>query len=515
MTTPKENPLQNKTLKTIDSLFGFIFKIGEVLFDYVTILFEVIGQIGNIGINVFFKYIFGFFASIFKLFEKLLSKIFSFFLLLLKPFNGLFKFLYNFANDVYNMFFEILKQIIIQFDNITQYIIGFFIFLVCTVYYFVYKKDEKEDTNARNNENATNFLEFLKFSSVFGFIYNIIKGGFSKIFNMIKTIIRLFAIIFYSIFVGITSIGINMAFFKKIKTDIDTYINEKILDHPFIRFIGYILFYIPCMLSIVLYRFITSTWNMFYEKISHFNDPIMENKNGDENGATKLISDFFKKIAPIIEFIKNIYNQIRSHFNIWDLSRFSFAYVIISSFIYILFLYKLYFWGSDDLTKIAGDNHLYYYFIMTYLLFIGPIVYILLKLPQQSFTGLIILAFSSISLLLMYVSNYYINYNKSVGMDETPEQESDRNTYNMLFVIYSAIVVFFVNFKILKPNFDQSTILWYTLFNLFFIVALIGYSVSYKIKLTNRLNKKAQKYEIPSSNNIKNVFIPETTSYVK
>jgi len=254
---------------------------------------------------------------------------------------------------------------------------------------------------------------------------------------------------------------------------------------------------------------------MLYKKMSNFSDPIIEGKDETEkeNNNTKLLYKLFETIAPVIEIIKKIYNQIYSHFNLWDLSSLRFAYVIISCLIYVLFLYKLYFWGSDDLTKIAGNNHLYYYFIVTYLLFIGPIVYILLKLPQQSFTGLMILAFSFISLLLMYVSNYYMNYNKSVGMEETPEQESDRNTYNMLFVMYSAIIVFFVNFKILKPNFDESTILLYTLLNVFFIAVLIGYSISYKIKLTNRLNKKAQEYEPPPPNAINAILKPEMTTY--
>lgn len=494
MTIPKENPLQNKTLQSIDSLFGFIFKIGEIIFDYITILFEVIGQIGNFGINSFFKYIIGFFASIFKIFENITVYLFSF----LNPFKGLFKWLFDYVNYIYNLCIEVIKPLTTQYDNIdniSQYIIGFFIFLSCSVYYFVYKKNENNKkvdtaaTTARKNKEAIIFLEYLQFSRVFGKIFSVIKGVF-----------RFFAIVVYSIFIG---------FFSICPTLLDYY-------KKYGETSNFIYFIVKCIIMFFysIYVFVTSTYEMLYKKLTHFNDPILE----EGKDSTDIIFIFFELILlPIIEIIKKYYDQIYSHFNLWDLwdfSQYRFAYVIISSFVYVLFLYKLYFWGSDDLTKIAGNNHLYYYFVMSYLLFIGPIVYILLTLPQQSFTGLIILAFSFISLLLMYVSNYYMNYNKSVGMNETPEQESDRNTYNMLFVMYSAIIVFFVNIKILKPNFDQSTILFYTLLNLFFIAVLIGYSISYKIKLTNRINKKAQQYEPPPpSNAIKAILTPEMTSY--
>jgi len=275
-----------------------------------------------------------------------------------------------------------------------------------------------------------------------------------------------------------------------------------------------LIVYVPFSILVCLYNFGGSFLKIFHAKLSNYSGPIMD----DTLTSTKIIKDTIRNIIdtikPVIDFIKYYYDLVYRHFNsIWDMSWVSFIYLIVSGILYVGFLYKLYFWGSDDLTKIAGDNHLYYYFVISYLFFILPTVYTLLKLPQQSYQGLIMMAFSFVSMLVMYVSNYYMNYRKSVGMDETAEQQSDRNTYNMLFVIYSAVIVFFVNFKLLRPNFDQSTILLYTLLNLCFIAALIGYSISYKIKLTNRLNKAAQPPATPPPNAENGILTPDMTAY--
>lgn len=496
MTT--ENPLQNKTFKSIDRFFEFIFKIGEVIFQYITILFEVIGQIGNIGITAFFKYIVGFIIGIIKSIEKILIRIFSIFKPLNKIFEWFFTFVYKIVYKAYDMFFEVIKPIIMQFDNTSQYIIGFFIFLACSVYFFVYNKNEDitegKKTDAINTLQTINIFQYLQFSAFFG-----------KIYSVIKYVFKFFAIIVYSIIIGLFS-SINIyEIFKKSNIDLNNYLQKNLAPESNFKMIIFILLYFPFFIFRVLYTFISSSWEIFYNKLSNFfSKPILE-----EEGNI-----FTKIIKPVIEFINKIYNNIQNHLNIiWEMPQISFLYVIISCVVYMVFLYQLYFWGSDDITKISGNNHLYYFFIISYFFFIAPLVYTLLKIPNQAFMGLIILTLSSISLLLMYVANYYINYHKSVGVDETPEQQSDRNTYNTLFVIYSAIIVFFVNFKILRPNFDKSTILFYILLNLFFIVALIGYSVSYKIKLTNRINKAATNTETPPPNVINSILKPEMTTF--
>lgn len=491
------DPLKNKTFQAVDSFFGFIFKIGEIIFDYIVILFEVFGQIGNLGIKAFFKYIIGFFTAILKFFEKtvvtILKKIY-------KPFKGLFVFLWNLFYKIYRAFIEILQPFLEQFDNVTQYVIGFFIFVTCSVYYFLYRKNEDDAATAGKNAESINILEGLTLSSVLGKIYNTVWWFF-----------KIIPILIYCVLIGLFSI-------EPRKTINEIFVDNKIELQPqqnvFTTLIVIIIVIIPLFIINCLYKFGSSFLKIFHAKLSNYSGPIIDDTLVSTKTKDAILGVILKYVTPIIEFIKYYYDLVYRHFNsIWDMSWVSFIYLIVSGILYVGFLYKLYFWGSDDLTKIAGDNHLYYYFVTSYLFFILPTVYTLLKLPQQSYQGLVIMAFSFISMLVMYVSNYYMNYRKSVSMDETAEQQSDRNTYNMLFVIYSAVIVFFVNFKLLRPNFDQSTILLYTLLNLCFIAALIGYSISYKIKLTNRLNKAAQPPATPPPNAENGVLTPDMTAY--
>lgn len=480
-----------KTLQAADGFFNFIFKIGEALFYYIVILFEIIGQIGNFGIKNFLVYIVGFFATIVWVIEKIFSALFAPFK---KTVNTIWKF-------IYKLFGRVLQTFFTETSALTQYITGFVVFLSIAVYYFLYRKNEDEAATEGKTAQALKILEGFEFGAIWGTIWRFFARTF-------KTA----AIVVYSLFIGLLS----MELYTTMK-DSYNWILNKSKEHEDNKFVSNMIFYfgllfvfLPMTIYGWLSKFVFAFFAMYREKMRNFDAPILDESRG---GVSAFLYKIFNFIAKIAAFFKYYFDIVYNHFAaVRKMSWLSYMYVILSGFVYIGLLYKLYFWGGDAITAAAGENHLYYYLIASYLFFIGPLIYLLLKLPQQSLNGLILVSVAFISMLVMYVSNYYMNYRKSVGMEETPEQESDRNTYNILFVIYSAIIVFFVNFKILSPEFNQSSILLYTLLNLCFICALIGYSVSYKIKLTNRLNKAAVKTPTPPPKTENGVLTTDMTT---
>ena len=489
--------VQNKTLQAADGFFNFIFKIGEAIFYYIVVLFEAIGQIGNFGIKNFLIYIVGFFAAIISIFEIIISGLFS---TILSPLKKLVLWA---APLLYKLFAEVIRPFFTETSSLSQYITGFVVFLSGTVYYFLYRKNEDEAATAGKTAEAIKILEGIEFGSVWG-----------KIGGVFRTAFKYILIVAYSLFIGLFSMKL-LSTAKESYTTIEETSNDLKDLRPILAKVvfvfGLIFVLIPMTLFGWISNFVFGFLGMYSEKMRNFDGPILD----ENNTVSVILTKFMGYISKVVEFFKYYFDIFYEHFaTVKNMTWLSMAYVILSSFVYVGLLYKLYFWGSDPITRAAGENHMYYYLIASYLFFIGPLVYLLLKLPQQSLNGLILMSVAFISMLVMYVSNYYMNYRKSVGMEETPEQESDRNTYNMLFVIYSAIIVFFVNFKILSPSFNtsSSSIFLYTLLNLCFIAALIGYSVSYKIKLTNRLNKAATPPPTPPPPQENGVLTPEMTA---
>jgi hypothetical protein len=89
----------------------------------------------------------------------------------------------------------------------------------------------------------------------------------------------------------------------------------------------------------------------------------------------------------------------------------------------------------------------------------------------------------------MYITQTAMN--KNTIYQTTPEQMSDKTVFNILFFVYSAIVVFYINVKLMSPEFNPVNMFYYIIMHAMFIAALVYYSVSYKLKLRNRIEKSS------------------------
>lgn len=462
MTT--ESSTNNNTLQKTDLFFSFIFKIGEIIYYYIVILFQVIFNIGFGFFKFFLKYIFGFFKYLFSFVENIFTVLFSTVLL---PFKIIFLWFFKNLYILFNIFIKPLFNI----NNVIKnYILGFIIFLILIVYYNFYNK--YKDT-ADFNKSQLNI-----FTIIFSFFYN--TGSI---------IFKTFSILAISILLSL------LQSYKEIKTNFNNLENPSTFNKIF--------YVIQIIFGGEIYYFFKNYLINIYNKFNNFNTNIIDNNVMNlfyYFYQFSIVRYLYNFILKCYSFFINLLQIIFEHFtSIFDMTLINFIYIIFTILLFLGILYKLYIDKEDN------NYNFYYYLFFSYIIFIIPFINILFNHASHIFK-FIILCFSIvfISLLNMVISSYYINSHKILGENETEKQYSDKIIYNTIFIFYIIVIIFFINFKILSKdtliNITSKNIIIFSVLNILFMIYLLVYSINYKNKLTNRINKQSLQKEISPDN---------------
>jgi hypothetical protein len=193
-------------------------------------------------------------------------------------------------------------------------------------------------------------------------------------------------------------------------------------------------------------------------------------------GATAAASGFFKTA---IEWL----NTAARHFAAFrGMDIMSSFYILFSSIFFICLMFYMYYKQSQQS---------YYLFLLVALaLFIAPTVQHIWRNGaqiQNSAAKLILVFGSVISLLLMHITHSFMESSERFNI--LKEQQGDRTIFDIIFVFFSAILVFYVNFTLLRPNFSNPDMLnFIMLIHFVFIMGMLIYAIAFKIKLRNRLD---------------------------
>lgn len=141
------------------------------------------------------------------------------------------------------------------------------------------------------------------------------------------------------------------------------------------------------------------------------------------------------------------------------------------------------------------EKQIYDYFTLFYVIVMLPTLYKIFTGVDNTdgtgggtlYKGIIAFALGMVSLIIMYYS-----YNFTLKMDDyspTPEQMTSKTYFDVLFLIYIAFVAFFVNVRLLSSSFDMARLDMFINTYFVFLIAILYYAVSYKVKLRNRIDK--------------------------
>jgi hypothetical protein len=227
------------------------------------------------------------------------------------------------------------------------------------------------------------------------------------------------------------------------------------------------------IIKILLWQFITNPSKPFFGNESEIDSLFKASGLGDiTDSATKFFTPAFSTASAIAAFFSDHFMRI------WFTDTAEFTFLITSSILFILYLAYAYFNPRNQNT--------YYLAFTLYVLFMAPMFYKMRGGADMTKTVLLFLG-GIISIIMLYIGNDAMS--KSKNYDPTPEQQSNKNIYNILFLVYSAILVLFVNIRLLSPQYKESSSFLYIIVHAVFILALLCYSVSYTMKLRNRISK--------------------------
>lgn len=475
--------------KYIFAFFSYLYSLLIVLYEYFSVFFSVFQAILIQIKNIIWTILTEIYNKVYVIF-KFLYDIFIY---------PIFYPIYKLIRPIIKTFFENIKKIIVDFvtpfleNQIYWYILGFFIYIIGVVYF---NSDKTQATKSFTNDNPYSFFNYL---NPLNWIRSI--GKFFYIF--IFTIMFLFYSFFYTFSSSDTYSDLYNNFDKALR-NIVIYIAASLSIIAFIYMIGdqntlknmkfkttfiilfCIFFFFGMFFDKVVEIFFNTGGNFFVLIQNFFSRGELfpkDEPNPLNNKITEIMDDINKVFLPITSFIEDLFKKLNQNFSIITTMDIPHIMYVITSFI-LLLIYLFYSFIHPEHTF-----NLYLFVFFLFIFFISPIFYRLNSNPFDIVKSVIVLGLGIVSMFTMYVTQ--TSMGKNTVYQSTPEQHSDKTIFNILFLVYSAIIVFFINIQLLSQNYNPQKLSLYILVHAIFIIFLVYYSTSYKMKLRNRILKSA------------------------
>lgn len=496
-----------KQKASADFFTVYISKLLDITYQYFSIFFGTIFETLGTIFGEFVHFFVGIFTDIFKILKKTILDFLDKFVfpyslypvwnVLKKVFFAIFENLTKLLTDIFGPIFR---------DGTYKYVLAFFIYLIAIIFYNSSSKPTSGAASfeipaaaaaipkeAAGDKNAAGILSWINPISwllyfgkfIFIFIYTIIfafvyfgvtitnPNSFSRFAWRVVKFFPLYLIFWFISYLLI------MTFLSDKITLKNIYILVPII-------VGVVFIYeIFDVVQATIGRLIALIFNFFVRP----KDPIIDtgaSPPGALGDVMRVVNETMIAFGEFIKVFTDWFEEkmkfMKEHFTgIGLMESAEFVYILASSLVFIAFLFFMYFYQNT--TKI------YNFMMFAYVLFMLPMIYKAFQYNTDVLKNIVAFVVGIISILIMYITNF--NMKKNDKYQPTPEQDGDKTVFNILFIVYSAVLVFFVNVRLLSPNFKESALFLYSLVHVLFLIGLIAYSINYKTKLRNRIDKSS------------------------
>lgn len=472
---------EDRTTAFFISFFHILFTyFSTVLQTLSTSIFDIIKGV----YNVIVKIVKGIYKTLKAIYNVLNKYIFNFipFFYAIKP---TIQILWGNAVKLFRDTFDPILN-----SSITKYFIAFLVYIIAVVFMLTPKTSTPVSTEPNKMLEGSATWEFLKkldyylnpfgwlkyfgrilfiilYGIVFGIIYFYIIMKDGKTWDVISQRLQGNAVFYFLLFI--------FCFFGYL-------IAESGALKLFILFLSFVVFFWSELGTI----FSNSWKNMsqMFTKFYHRPDlDVMSNETavrGVSSTIMESVNSFimylYRFIQPIFDLIQFIIDELKKHFSkVLDFGVYDKIFLFFTSFAYFIFLYYAYY-------NFESTN-LYLYIIPLIVCFMVPTLMRLFdKLKSFGLLSVIIT-----SILIVYITNTSMDRNEV--FQSTTSQKSDKNIYNTVMMIYSAIIVFFINIQVLAPGFKPEYTKLVFIIHILFIIVLMYFAISYKSKLRNRIEQ--------------------------